>query len=170
MLSLAPCSTARAPPDLIVWPEMPAPFYDYDDPPSERTRIDRADRSCRSADRRGGARSDGAPLNSALLLDRRRPAGQPLRQGEPGAVRRVCAVAVRLADEQSLDRSRRLRSRAAGRGVAAGRPQHRHVHLLRIRVPAATCGSSWHSGAEVLVNISNDSWFGNTARRASSIC
>ena len=61
---------AGTPPSLIVWPEVPAPFY-YDDDPRFRDYIDNLARSrarlpCCSASWR--TRRSGAPLNSAALI------------------------------------------------------------------------------------------------------
>ena len=47
----------------------------------------------------------GAPLNSAVLVSPAGRPGEPLRQGEPGAVRRICALAVRLRATRSRPRS-----------------------------------------------------------------
>src|SRR5439155_9184571 len=56
-------------PDLLIWPEVPAPFYYYDDP-EFRQLVEGLARAARTAFLLGTVAhtSQGAPLNSALLL------------------------------------------------------------------------------------------------------
>ena len=53
--------------------------------------------------------ANGAPLNSAELDFSSRHSRVPLRQGPPGAVWRVCSVALRLPGQQGLHRGGRFR-------------------------------------------------------------
>ena len=132
----APSSDPEQPPAIVVWPEVPAPLYYYEDPRFRGVRRRPGAHHPRlPADRRGGAHAGGAPLNSAVLISPGRHAGQPLRQGEPGALRRVRALALRRIREQDLHRGGRFRRRQAGGGFARRRPQDRRVHLLRIGLP-----------------------------------
>ena len=141
MLSLRGALSEPAdPPSIIVWPEVPAPLYYFEDPVL-RGYVDNLARAAQAYVLLGivAHTPSGAPLNSAALVSPEGAAGQPLRQGEPGAVRRVRAVAVRLR-QQNFHRDRRFRGGQArggfaGRVAKIRRPQNRHLHLLRERVP-----------------------------------
>ena len=111
---------------------------------------------------------DGAPLNSAVLVS---PAGRavtPLRQDEPGALRRVRAVAVRRRHAEDLDRSRRLRPRQARWSSPRRRATNRAPSSATNRCSRTSCGASRPDGAEVLFNLSNDGYFGESAARAAA--
>ena len=170
MLSLrGALSEPGQPPSIIVWPEVPAPFYYYEDPVLPRLcgqpGAGRARRTCCWAS--WPTRRQGAPLNSAVLVSPEGAAGQPLRQGEPGAVRRIRAVAVRLLPTRS--RPRWAISRPGNRVVVSPVGAHKigtficyeSVFPNFVRKFAA-------GGAEVLFNISNDGWFGKSAARAAA--
>jgi apolipoprotein N-acyltransferase len=96
--------------DIILWPEVPAPFYVNG----------RRHATARTAQLRG---ADG----------RRRQDGRSLRQNQSGSVRGIRSAAVRLG-ESHHPRSRRFRGGRSRGGVPRGRAQGRCVHLLRIRV------------------------------------
>ena len=98
MLSLrGALSEPGQPPSIIVWPEVPAPLYYFDDPVF-RGMVDNLARAANAYVLLGivAHTPRGAPLNSAVLVSPEGAPRQPLRQDEPGAVRRVRAVAVRV--------------------------------------------------------------------------
>jgi len=74
LLSMRAALNARS--DLLIWPELPAPFYYYDDPEFRQVAAGLAS-ATRTAFLFGTVAhtSQGAPLNSALLLS---PAGEPV--------------------------------------------------------------------------------------------
>ena len=158
------CRSRGQPPSIIVWPEVPAPLYYYEDARFRELRgRPGAGRARVPADRHRGAYAAGRAAQLGGAGFARRRAGEPLRQGEPGAVRRVRAVAVRVR-EQDLDRDRRLRG--GQRVVVSPVGDHKigtficyeSVFPNFVRKFAA-------GGAEVLFNISNDGWFGKSAAR-----
>ena len=102
------------PPDIVVWPEVPAPFYYYEDP-RFRDYVDNLARLARAYLLIGivAHTPSGAPLNSAELIS---PAGDPVSRYDKVnlvPVRRVRALALRLSRQQDLHRSGRFRSPAS---------------------------------------------------------
>jgi apolipoprotein N-acyltransferase len=159
-LSLASAPGGELPTDLIVWPEAPAPFYDYD---AEFVGVLKRMATAAQTGVLAGVVARG-PLNSALLLDR------------TGAV-------VSRYDKVNLVPfgefvpwpfglvTRKISTEAgdfhAGKDVVVARSgSHRigtficyeSVFPSYIRRFAA-------AGAEALFNISNDSWFGKSQAR-----
>jgi len=153
------------PPSIIVWPEVPEPFYYFEDP-QFRSRIDELARATKAYVLLGivAHTPQGAPLNSAVLVS---PAGAPVSRydkvnlvpfGEfvPWPFRAIVSkVSTEAGDFQ------------AGREAVVS-PLDGH------KIGAFICYESAFPnfvrqfaahGAEVLFNISNDSWFGNSAAR-----
>jgi len=149
---------------LLVWPEMPGPFYYYED---ERLREDVTNlaRIARTHFLLSvvGKTSDGAPLNSALLVS---PAGEPVSRydkiklvpfGEfvPWPFWFANNISSEISD-----------FKPGNKVVVSSLGDHRlsaficyesvFPDLVR-RFPA--------NGAEVLFNLSNDGWFGKSAAR-----
>jgi len=158
--------TARAglPPRLIVWPEVPAPVY-YDQDARFRELVN-------GLAKRTGAwlvlnavpyDDDGAPRNSALLVS---PAGEPA-----GRYDKMKLVPFGEYVPRPLGFLRKITSEA-GDFV----PGQRLVTLQAgdHRLGAFVCYEAVFpdlvrrfatAGAELLVNISNDGWYGRTAAR-----
>jgi len=153
-----------APPQLIVWPEVPAPMYYHQDARFRDMVNDLA--------RRTGAylllnavpyNDQGAPLNSALLVS---PAGQPIGRYDKmylvpfgefvpwpfGFIRKISTEAGDFAAGQKLV------VLAAGDHHIGAFVCYEVVFPHLVRRFAAR-------GAELLVNISNDGWYGRTAAR-----
>jgi len=156
---------AAKPPSIIVWPEVPAPFYYYED---ERFRgyVDTLARSSGAYVLLGivAHTAGGAPLNSAALVS---PAGVAISRYD-----KVNLVPFgefvpwpfgALANKVSTE----VGDFAAGNRVVVS-PVYDH------RIGAFICYESVFpnfvrkfadGGAEVLFNISNDGWFGHSAAR-----
>ncbi len=154
--------------DLIVWPEAPAPFYDYDPEfvgvLSSVAREAQAGVLAGVVARAGGHSANGAPLNSALLVDRSGSVVSrydkvnlvPFGEFVPwpfGLVTRK--VSTEAGDFEagkkvvvSLSGAHRIGTFICYESVFPG----------YIRKFAA-------AGAEALFNISNDSWFGKSQAR-----
>jgi apolipoprotein N-acyltransferase len=153
------------PPSIIVWPEVPAPFY-YEEDARLRSYIDTLARSANAYVLLGivAHTASGAPLNSAALIS---PGGGavsrydkvnlvPFGEFVPGPFRfLVNKVSTEAGDF------------AAGNRVVVS-PVYDH------RIGAFICYESVFpnfvrkfadGGAEVLFNISNDGWFGQSAAR-----
>lgn len=164
MLSLSPVLERERAPDVILWPEMPAPFYDYDS--AFTGAVASVAKSARAGVITGvvARAADHAPLNSALVIG---PDGQrisrydkvnlvPFGEYVPwpfGAMARK--VSTEAGDFE------------AGRDVVVSQ-------LGEHRIGTFICYESVFpgyvrrfaaSGAEVLFNISNDSWYGTSAAR-----
>ena len=124
-----------------------------------------------SADGRGGAHARRA--RRSIRPRWFRPTGvsrQPLRQGEPGAVRRVRAVAVRLRSRDKI--STEAGDFAAGQAAWWSRPwaiTRSARSSATNRCSPISCASFAAGGAEVLFNISNDGWFGKSAARCQHL-
>ncbi len=160
----AALSDPEAPPRLIVWPEVPAPYV-YDGDPRFRQQAEALARLARTYFLFGTVAhtAAGAPLNSAVLLG---PGGDyvgrydkmnlvPLGEYVPP----VLAFANRITQETGdfEPGSRLVVFRAGGRGVGAFICYEAVLpHFVR-RFAAG--------GAEVFVNMSNDGYFGRSAAR-----
>lgn len=151
-------------PSLLLWPEAPAPLYYYDDP-AFRTLATETARLAATPFLFGGvARTPGgAPLNSAVFLS---PQGRlqgrydkrylvPFGEFIPpafGWIEKVSSEAGNYAPGQSLGLFN-TGSHLAGVFICY---EAAFPHLVR---------ESAAAGASVLVNISNDGYFGRTAAR-----
>lgn len=162
LLSLSSAGTAG--PDLIVWPEMPAPFEDTD--PTFTGRVAGVAKTTHAAVLTGviARAADGAPLNSALLVG---PNGAFVSRYD-----KVNLVPFGEFVPWPFGLLTRKVSGEAGDFEAGSKvvvsPIDHH------RIGAFICYESVFpnyvrrfvaSGAEVLFNISNDSWFGRSQAR-----
>jgi apolipoprotein N-acyltransferase len=155
-----------APPELIVWPEVPAPLYYYEDP-NFRAYVNGLARMARASVLVGvvAHTPEGAPLNSATLIS---PSGAPIsRYDKVNLVPfgefvpwPLGALAKHISTEAG--------DFAAGQRVVVSPVGSGH------RMGAFICYESVfpnfvrgfaRDGAEVLVNISNDGWFGRSSAR-----
>ena len=156
------------PPSIIVWPEVPAPFYYFDDPQFKAI-VDKLARTTRAYLLLGivAHTPAGAPLNSAVLVG-----------PEGGAVSRYDKVNLvpfgefvpwpfGFANKISTE----VGDFAAGHRVVVSPVGNHHIGTFIcyesvfpnfVRKFAA-------GGAEVLFNISNDGWFGKSAARAQHL-
>jgi apolipoprotein N-acyltransferase len=155
---------ASHPPSLIIWPEVPAPLY-YDQDARLRDYVNGLARATRTYVIAGvvGHTAEGAPLNSALLIS---PDG----------------IAVNRYDKVNLvpfgefvpwpfgfakHISTEVGDFAAGKGVVVFRAgEHRlGTFICYESVFPNFVRKFVTGGAELLVNISNDGWFGKSAAR-----
>ncbi|HKE28463.1 MAG TPA: apolipoprotein N-acyltransferase [Bryobacteraceae bacterium] len=153
------------PPSIIVWPEVPAPFYYFDDP-HFRAYIDNLARTTRAYLLIGTVAHtpEGGPLNSAVLVS---PAGTPISRydkvnlvpfGEfvPWPFRAIVKqISTEAGDFQP---GRRIVVSPADGHKIGTFICYESVFPNFVRQFAA-------NGAEVLFNISNDGWFGKSAAR-----
>jgi apolipoprotein N-acyltransferase len=151
-------------PSLIVWPEVPAPLYYYEDQ-RFRSYVDQLARMTRAYLLIGivAHTPDGAPLNSATLVS---PAGVPVsRYDKMNLVPFGEFVPWPFGFAKHI--STEVGDFAPGREVVVSPMGDRHIGTFIcyesvfpnfVRRFAA-------KGAEVLVNISNDGWFGKSAAR-----
>jgi len=151
-------------PQLVVWPEVPLPAYYYENA-RFRELVSEVARSTRAHLLLNVVPHDarGAPLNSALLLD---PYGRPLGRydklflvpfGEyvPAPFQFVSKISSEVGD--FVPGRDLVVLRAGGRPIGAFICYEAvFPHLVR-RFAAA--------GAQLLVNLSNDGWYGRTAAR-----
>ena len=154
----------RNPPGIVVWPEVPAPFY-YEDP---RFR-DYADGLARLSHAylligEVGHTPSGAPLNSALLIS---PEGAPVSRYDKVNLVPFGEFVPWPFGALTRKISTEAGDFAAGRRVVVS-PVDGH------KIGAFICYESVFpnfvrkfaaGGAEVLFNISNDGWFGKSAAR-----
>jgi apolipoprotein N-acyltransferase len=152
------------PPSLVVWPEMPAPLY-WDEDPNFRKYATELTRATHAYLLTGVVAHTprGAPLNSALLVS---PAGRPLSRydkvnlvpfGEfvPWPFGFVNKISTEAGDF------------AAGLRVVVA-PVAGHRIGTFICYESAFPGfvrQFARGGAEALINVSNDGWFGRSAAR-----
>lgn len=150
-------------PDLIVWPEVPAPLYE-DDPRFRRVAADLA-RVSRSHVLGGvvARAPDGRPLNSALLIS---PVGAavsrydkvnlvPFGEFVPWPFGFANKISTEVGD-----------FRAGNRVVVSPVGEHKLGTFICYESVFPTFVRRFAAaGAELLVNISNDSWFGKSAAR-----
>ena len=161
-------ASASKPPSIIVWPEVPAPFYYYEDP-GFRGYIDRLARSTNAYLLIGivAHTPSGAPLNSATLIS-----------PEGGAISRYDKVNLvpfgefvpwpfGFANKISTE----IGDFVAGKQVVVSPVANHQIGTFIcyesvfpnfVRKFAA-------GGAELLFNISNDGWFGKSAARAQHL-
>jgi apolipoprotein N-acyltransferase len=166
LLSVSPALARGV--DIIVWPEMPAPFEDTD--PTFTGRVARVAETTHAAVLTGviARAADGAPLNSALLVG---PNGAvvsrydkvnlvPFGEFVPwpfGALTRK--VSAEASDFE------------AGRNIVVSPVDHHRIgeFICYESVFPGYVRRFAASGAEVLFNISNDSWFGMSQARYQHI-
>ena len=164
MLSMIAGHNAAGEPDLLVWPEVPAPFYEKTPEMAEVAR--RAGPGGRTYFLAGvvGRAADGQPLNSAVLWS---PEGVEVSRYD-----KVNLVPFGEFVPWPLDYLTRKISTEAGDFEPGTRvvvsPENGH------RIGTFICYESVFpgfirkfvlQGAEALVNLSNDSWFGRSAAR-----
>jgi apolipoprotein N-acyltransferase len=164
MLSLSPVLSRDSAPDVILWPEMPAPFYDYDS--AFTSAVESVAKTAHAGVITGAvARAgDGAPLNSAILIG---PDGRQISRYD-----KVNLVPFGEFVPWPFGLLTRKVSTEAG-DFEAGRNavvSQLGDHKIGIFICYESVFPSYvrrfvASGAEALFNISNDSWFGNTAAR-----
>lgn len=165
MLSLRSALIQHAhPPSIIVWPEVPAPFYYYDDPRFRRS-IDDLARAAHASVLLGVVAHtfDGRPLNSATLVS---SSGIPIsRYDKVNLVPFGEFVPWPFGFANKI--STEVGDFAPGRRVVVSPVDHH-------KIGAFICYESVFpnfvrkfvaGGAEVLFNISNDGWFGRSAAR-----
>jgi apolipoprotein N-acyltransferase len=164
ILSLSTVLERGKKPELIVWPEAPAPFYDYD--PAFQKLTSSLARTAQAPLLTGvvGRAADGEPLNSAMLVS---PAGNvisrydkvhlvPFGEFVPWPFGLVTEKVSKEAGTFEAG-SRVVVSKLDGHSIGTF-ICYESVFPSYIRQFAA-------SGAEALFNISNDSWFGKSAAR-----
>jgi apolipoprotein N-acyltransferase len=166
MLSLRGVLVESArPPEIVVWPEVPAPFYYYEDE-RFRTYVDDLARTARAYLLLGivAHTPQGAPLNSATLVS---PSGVALTRYD-----KVNLVPFGEFVPWPLGALTKKISTEAGDFAAGKRVVVSPVGAHKIG--AFICYESVFpnfvrkfadGGAEVLFNISNDGWFGKSAAR-----
>jgi apolipoprotein N-acyltransferase len=154
---------ANPAPDLLAWPEVPAPLY-ADDPGFLRLAGDLA-RTTRAHFLAGvvAHRSDGAPLNSALLVA---PTGEvagrydkvhlvPFGEFVPWPFGFANKISTEIGDYKPGEKVT----------VLPLADHHIGVFICYESVFPNFVRQFPENGAEMFVNISNDSWFGKTAAR-----
>ncbi len=152
------------PPSIVVWPEVPAPLYYYEDA-RFRSYVDELARALRAYLLIGvvAHTPDGAPLNSAVLIS---PEGQPVSRydkvnlvpfGEfvPWPFGFANHISTEVGDFAA---GKRVVVSPVGDHKAGTFICYESVFPNFVRKFAA-------GGAQVLVNISNDGWFGKSAAR-----
>lgn len=167
-LAVASLQTALAPsrpaPALLLWPEVPAPFYYYDDPLFRRT-VSETARLASTPFLFGSVAYTAArePLNAAVLLG---PSGRlegrydktrlvPFGEFVPPGFQWIRKISSEAGDF------------APGQGAA---PLQTGLHALGIFICYESAFPDYvrqfaANGAEVLVNLTNDGYFGHSAAR-----
>jgi apolipoprotein N-acyltransferase len=152
------------PPSIVVWPEMPAPLY-WNEDPNFRGRVTNLTGATRAYLLTGVVAHTprGAPLNSALLVS---PAGHPLSRYDKvnlvpfgefvpwpfGFVNKISTEAGDFA--------------AGTRVVVAPVAGHRIGTFICYESAFPNFVRQFvRGGAEALINVSNDGWFGRSAAR-----
>jgi apolipoprotein N-acyltransferase len=154
-------------PDLVVWPESPAPFEEAD------PRFQQA--------LKGIAHAEHAPWWWATLARTFRPKSRrgttttppghqcgrsargPLRQNPPGSLRRICSVSNLLFFARKLTGKVSRFTRGDERKVFTLNGHRYGVFICYESVFADEVREFAKNGAEVLVNISDDGWYGDTS-------
>jgi apolipoprotein N-acyltransferase len=164
-LSLKTALAGERPPILLVWPEVPAPFY-YDEDPQFRERMNQLARATNTSFLLGVVAHTprGAPLNSAVLLS---PGGKlltrydkiklvPFGEFVPWP---LGALAKHISTETGdFESGTQVVVSPVGAHKIGTFICYESVFPHLVRQFAA-------NGAEVLFNISNDGWFGKSAAR-----
>ena len=161
----AALAEAQSPPAIVVWPEVPAPLYYFDDA-RFRDYVDTLARSIRSHVLIGivAHTPEGAPLNSALLVS---PEGTPVSRYD-----KVNLVPFGEFVPWPFGGVTKKISTEAGDFSAGQRVVVSPIgdHKLGVFICYESVFPNFvrkfaDGGAEVLFNISNDGWFGNSAAR-----
>jgi apolipoprotein N-acyltransferase len=150
---------------LAVWPEVPAPFYYYEDP-KFKSYIDELARSARTYLLVGvvAHTPDGSPLNSAILVS---PEGKVVSRYDKVNLVPFGEFVPWPFGMLAKHISTETGDFAAGRNVVVS-PIGAHklgTFICYESVFPNFVRKFVRDGAEVLVNISNDGWFGKSAAR-----
>ncbi len=163
-LQAALAQTAE-PPALVVWPEVPAPLY-YDEDPRFRNYVETLARAARTYLLIGvvAHTPDGAPLNSAMLIS---PTGQRLTRYDKVNLVPFGEFVPWPFGLLARHISTEVGDFAPGKGVVVSPIG---THKLGTFICYESAFPSFvrkfaANGAELLVNISNDGWFGRSAAR-----
>jgi apolipoprotein N-acyltransferase len=152
-------------PDLLIWPEVPAPFY-YEEDAQFRAQMNQLARVARTAFLLGvvAHARQGAPLNSAELIS---PEGNPVSRYDK--IRLVpfgefvpwpLGLVARHVSSEVGD------FEAGTRVVVSPVDGHRMGAFICYESAFPNLVRQFAAnGAEVLANISNDGWFGRSAAR-----
>jgi apolipoprotein N-acyltransferase len=156
---------ASPPPSLAIWPEVPAPFYYYEDP-KFRNYIDELARASRAYLLVGvvAHTADGSPLNSAVLVS---PEGKAVSRYDKVNLVPFGEFVPWPLGGLAKHISTETGDFAAGRSVVVS-PIGAHklgTFICYESVFPNFVRKFVRDGAEVLVNISNDGWFGKSAAR-----
>jgi len=162
--SLGPVLADQGKTDFIVWPEMPAPFYDYD--PQFTGMLSRLARTTHAAILTGvvARAADNQPLNSALLVG---PGGNIVSRYD-----KVHLVPFGEYVPWPFGAITKKVSSEAGDFEAGRNPVVSSIdgHRIGSFICYESVYPAWvrefvESGAEVLLNVSNDGWFGRSEAR-----
>jgi apolipoprotein N-acyltransferase len=153
------------PPSLLIWPEAPAPFY-YDEDPRLRNYIEALTRTAHAYLLTGEVSHTprGAPLNSAILIS---PAGSLVSRYDKVNLVPFGEFVPWPFGWLTSKISTEAGDFAAGKRVVVS-PVGAHkigVFICYESVFPRFVRQFADDGAEVLVNISNDGWFGQSAAR-----
>lgn len=167
-LGLSPCGPGAGPPDLVVWPESPAPFAEQD--PRLREALSLVARTTGSPLVVGSIGMEFSPadrqwldFNSALVVDR-----DGARIGRYDKIHLV-PFGEYVPFQQLLFFARKLTGRVSKftpgseRKVFALGGRRYGVFICYEAVFADEVRQFARRGAEVLVNISDDGWYGDTS-------
>jgi len=153
------------PPTLAVWPEVPAPLY-YDEDPRFKNYLDTLAKAARMSLVVGvvAHTADGSPLNSAMVIS---PDGRPLTRYDKVNLVPFGEYVPWPFGLVAKHISTEVGDFAPGKGVVVS-PVGRHKLGTFICYESAFPNFVRQfaaNGAEVLINISNDGWFGRSAAR-----
>ncbi len=168
-LSLRAVLAAEPHPDLLVWPEVPAPFYYYDDP-QFRERMDQLARVAHTSFLLGVVThtAQGAPMNSAVVIS---PAGELVSRYDKIKLVPFGEFVPWPFDAVARHISSEAGDFQAGTQVVVS-PVGAHKIATFICYESAfpnLVRQFAAKGAEALVTISNDGWFGHSAARAQHL-
>ena len=154
----------QQPPEIVVWPEVPAPLY-YDEDPRFRSYVNNLARTLRAYLLIGTVAHapNGAPLNSAELIS---PEGTPVsRYDKVNLVPFGEFVPWPFGFAKHI--STEVGDFAAGQRVVVSPVGDRKIgtFICYESVFPNFVRKFARDGAEVLFNISNDGWFGKSAAR-----
>jgi apolipoprotein N-acyltransferase len=164
ILSLSTILERGRKPELIVWPEAPAPFYDYDPAFQKLTRSLAKTAQVPLLTGVVGRAADGEPLNSAMLVS---PAGNAISRYDKVHLVPFGEFVPWPFGLVTGKVSKEAGTFAAGsRVVVSSLDGHRiGTFICYESVFPSYIRQFVASGAQVLFNISNDSWFGKSAAR-----